>query len=134
MSRSTPLSFVGASLSLTTAVASRLLSSQESKLPPESLYLESLELVFVSIAGGATSCTWYLTAGDDKDKKITQPVTSTIETTDATAGEGVVKYTFDRFKALSTVSVPFATAEVYLQADLDAGTASVLATLAGDTV
>ena len=132
--RSQPITFVGTSLALSNTVAAKLLSSQESQLPPSSMYLESIELVFDSIAGGATTCNWYLTAGNDKDKKITQPVASTIETTDATAGEGIVKYTFDRFKTSSTTSVPFDTDEVYLQADLDVGTANVLASVSGDIV
>lgn len=109
-------------VAMTNAVSKVALSAIEgragTRAVPRLCSLRALMMVLDTIAGGAASVIWYLAAGDDAEKKYTEPVTSTISISGTT---GVIHYEFDEF--LHHAKFDWAD-DVKLHWSLDAGTAN----------
>lgn len=101
--------------------------SEQPRKPLRQIYLGLIQLSLTSIAGGATTVTWFLSSDADGDKPLTPAVTSTIITGQTTGTSGGVSDTVDE-------GVLTDEAAIYVWAKLDAGTATAAACRAFWTV
>ena len=91
---------------------------------PDSCYLEDAHLQIDTIAGGATTITWYIAADAAGDVPLTKLVTSTIVTGKTTATDGAVVEILGKWYMRYDDGV---SDTIYVVAKTNAGTANAIA-------
>lgn len=119
------------STALSTSYASMTLNADTvgdtgAKVVPSSCYLSDVVLQLTTIAGGATSVTWFVSQDLAGDKPLTLSCTSTIVTGKTTAASGSVTMYLGKDYVKGSDGV---TGELFLQVKLNAGTANGVARL-----
>ena len=89
---------------------------------PDECYLDSVQGLIDTIAGGATEVTWYVTEDAAGDFPLTDEVPVDIVVGIATATDGGVRTVFDTEYARSSNGVA---GKLYVWAKLDAGTCNL---------